>query len=318
MRPPKSFVEVSKVFAEYGGKAPLLKKLTGQVVPEHSILRDINFSLELGDRVTLFGREGSGKSTLMRLLSGAVAPSRGKILINGKNPAEVRNMAAGYVSPEESESRGDSVQSILHTFGKTHGIEHLPARIGELASILEFTGILGRPAQTLSTGQRLRVNLARAALADAPLLILDDVADVIGVPVLARLLNTLFAGRTAIIATRNAATAEQLDLPLMLLHGSSLSHSGTRDEIASALACQRTLDVWVEGLRYDILRKLKSHTGIVSVRLIPTSQFSGQRLRIIAHSSRYLPSIYDLISQAPLIRVQEIPPSLEEIMEKLQ
>ena len=317
MRSAKSFVEVSHVFAEYGGKASILKKVTGQSAPEHSILRDVSFSLKMGDRITLFGREGSGKSTLLRLLSGAVTPSRGKIIINGKNPSDVKNLAAGYVSPEESEVSRDSVHTILHSFGKTHGLEYLPARIGELATALNFSDILNRPAGTLSTSQRLRVNLARAALADSPFLILDDTADVLGVPETLRLLSSLFAGRCAIISTRNVATAEQLDLALLLLHGTAVTHRGTRDQIATALSCPRVLDVWVEGLRYDLLRKLKTHAGIVSVRLISTTQYSGQKLRITIHSSRYLPSVYDLISQAPLVRVQEIPPSLEGIMQKL-
>ena len=77
------------------------------------------------------------------------------------------------------------------------------------------------------------------------------------------------------------------------------------------------VDVWVDGLRYDLLRRLKQHPGVTSVKLLPTSRFSGQRLRISLRSSHYLPALYDEISKASLVQVEELPPSLVDILERL-
>ena len=120
-----------------------------------------------------------------------------------------------------------------------------------------------------------------------------------------------------IVATRQSAVAEALDLPMYLLHGGTVAQSGTRDEVALAVSAPRTVDVWIEGLRYDLFRQLKRHSGVASVRLIPDGRFNGQRLRIELHSGRYLPSLYDTISAAPLVQVTEVPPSLTDIVERL-
>ena len=177
--------------------------------------------------------------------------------------------------------------------------------------------MLYRPAASLSTTERLRLNIARAALSEAPVILLDDTADQLGVAPVKYMLKHLFDGRTVIITTRQADTTDELDLPLLLLHNGTLSHQGTRDDIAATIGCRRIVDVWVEDLQYDMLRKLRRHPGISEVRLMPTDQFSGQRLRITLRSTRYLPSLYDLVSQISTVRIEELPASLTDILEQM-
>lgn len=313
-----SFVDVRHVYAEYAESQSFMGRLVGRAPQVQSVLRDVTFKMSLGEQVVLFGNGASGKSTLLRIMAGVLSPSRGKIWVNGASPAETKNIAAGYVSNEESEPPRETAYDILYAFGSTHGLANLPSRVGEVAEQLGLTPALNRPTATLSTTERLRLNLARAALSDSPLLLLDGIADDLGVEYTSNILTSVFAGRTTIVATRVPATAEQLNMPIMILHDGSLPHRGSRDELADAVSCARTMEVWVEGLRYDLLRKLKQHTGVVAVRLMPTSQYTGQKLIITLRSSHYLPSVYDLISKAPLIRVDEIPPSLDDILSKLK
>jgi ABC-type multidrug transport system ATPase subunit len=174
-----------------------------------------------------------------------------------------------------------------------------------------------RPADTLSLTQKIKLNLARAAISDSPLILLDDVTDQLGADYIGQLLPELFFGRTVIVGTRQAKDTDALQLPVLLLHHGCLIHQGTIDEISLDLSCPRVVDVWVEGLRYDLLRQLRQHSGVLEARLIPSHQFVGQRLRITLFSARYLPAMYDLVSQAPLIKVAEIPPSLTDILPRL-
>lgn len=318
MLPTSSFVAVNRINVEYLPRRDLLGKLLGKPPAPHSVLRNLSLRLKAGDQVTMFGPAASGKSTLLRVLSGILTPSSGTVLINGAPPLKSSHLAAGYVSAEESEPLHETVQAILHAFGTTHGLTNLPARIGELVEVLGLQAQLATPASALSTTERLRLNLARAALSDSPLILLDDIADLLGAKTVQELLLTIFAGRTTIIATRQVAVAEALELPLFILHQAQIAHSGTCDEIADVVACQRTLDVWVEGLRYDLLRKLRQHAGVLDVRLLASSRFAGQKVRITVQSGRYLPSLYDIISQAPLVRVQEVPASLHDILSRLE
>jgi len=316
METTPSFVDIRGVSVEYQ-HSPGLLGLLGQKPVVYSALRDITFRLPLGAHITVFGHEGSGKTTLLRLLTGQLMPTTGTVRVNGQTPHAVRHIAAGYVSSEETEPDRETGYQVLTAFARTHNISPAAARVREISDILKLGERLFTPAQKMSSAGRLRLNLARAALSDTPLILLDDVAEQLGVAHLAEIIPQLFSGRTVLVATRHATTAETLHLPLLLLHKGRLAHHGTIDEIAADLFCPRVVDVWIEGLRYDLLRQLRKHAGVIEARLIPTSSFSGQRLRITLHSARYLPSIYDLVSQTPLVRVEELPSSFYDIIKRL-
>jgi len=317
MESSSSFVVVDQLSVAVGPSKSLLKTIVGSAAADVSVLRKISFSLAAGDHVTLFGGVGAGKSTLLRALVGALAPSDGTVLVNGQDPRKADNLASGYISSEESEPQGETAYQVLHGYGISHGLSHLPSRIGEIAEMVGIGSMLQRPAVMMSSAERLRLNVARAILSDTPLVLLDDVADQLGSAEVADLLSGPLSGRTVIVATRQVRVAEELDLPILLLHEATLVQRGTRDEIASAVASERVLDIWIEGLRYDLLRTLRKHPGVSSVQLVPTTDFSGQKLRIALKSSHYLPSLYDAVSQAPLVKVEEIPPSLQDIIATL-
>lgn len=312
-----SFVSVRDIFVEYTASGGILRSFLGRKGTTHSVLRGVTFSLNHGDQVTVFGTPGSGKSTLLRVLAGILKQTKGTVTINGKSPTQ-QSLAAGYISTEESEPEGDTVSEVLHSFGRTHRIKNLPAKIGAISELLNLQSILYRPASRLSSTERLYLNIARAALADTPLVLFDDTADQLGTTALQHIIGNLFANKTVVVATHATKTAEQLELPILLLHSGQLAHFGTCDAIANSLGCVRIVDAWVEGLRYDLLRSLRAHSGIEEVRLLPTDRFDGQRIRLTVKSARYLPGVYDLLSRADLVKVQEVPASLSDVLAKME
>lgn len=312
----RSFVEVKNIDVSYPVRSPGIGRILGRTTAGHSALRGVSLQVEQGNHITLFGPSGSGKTTLLRALTGVLAPDRGSVHVNGKSAVEQR-VAAGYISSEESEPMTDTVNNSLYAFGRTHNIAGLPSRIGSIVETLDIGQILHRPVDGLSTTERLMVNIARAALSDSPLILLDGVAEELGVPAVTRILTQLLPGRTVIVATRFPDVAERLELPILLLHNGSLAHTGTCEDIANEVGCARTVDVWIEGLRYDLLKALRKHVGVDEVRLIPTDRFDGQRLRVTLKSARYLPAFYDIVSQADLVRIQELPASLNDVLARL-
>ena len=151
---------------------------------QHSVLRDISFTLPPGSFTVLAGTSGSGKSTLLRLLSGTLSPTRGSISLNEFPLEEIfpedlpRHIA--YV-PQEPHVFSASLRDNVTLF---HEAED--ARIREA---LEQAGLgtwfrslpqgletlLGNGGAALSNGQRHRLGLARAILQNAPVLLLDEV-----------------------------------------------------------------------------------------------------------------------------------------------
>lgn len=313
-----SFVDVKNVSVKYARPRSLFEQLLGTPPQENLALRHVSFQMNSGDQRTLYGQPGAGKTTLLQILAGALLPTSGQVIINGTRSLTTNpHRAAGYISSEEPERHADTVHDVLYTFGKVHALPHLTERLTDILTVMKLDPISSRPAKTLAKTERLRLNIARAALSEAPLVLFDDVADDLGPAEFLAIATRLFSQRTFIIATRSAATAQALNLPLLLLHGRTIAHCGTPDAIANNVGCQRIVDAWVEGVRYDLLRRLKQHPGVASVRLLPTSSFAGQQLRIILHSAHYLPALYDALIEAPLIEVREVPPTIQEILDRL-
>lgn len=312
----KRFVTMEHVFVDAPAPTSLLKLVTGKKPAAASILRDINLRVDAGMWLTVFGHASSGKTTLLKLLSGALLPTKGTVMVNGYAVKPSEQTVVGYVN-DATEPSPLPVRDALNAVAKQQASASVAASIQDVAKKIGIAALLDRPVASLSKSQHIRFKIARAILSPAPLTLLDDIADELGTAEIKRILGECCQGHTVLITTRFTETAEALELPMILLHDGTLAHLGTCEEIADTVSCPRILDAWIENLRYDVLQKIRKAPGVTAVRLLPTSQFAGQRVRISLVSSRYLPAIYDIISQTPLIRVSEVPPSLQDILAKL-
>lgn len=170
-------------------------------------------------------------------------------------------------------------------------------------------------ATAYSTSEYLREQVARAANSETAVILLDDVADELGPATVKEFLATVFKGRTVMVATRHSTTAEALALPLFVLQRGRLISAGTSEHLARNAAIPRAIDIWLEGVHYEVIHTLRKHPGIIEARLLPNPDFRGQRLRLTIRSSHYLPAVYDTISRLPLLKVEELPPVLSEVID---
>jgi ABC-type multidrug transport system ATPase subunit len=279
------------------------------------VLHGVSFQIQHGQHVVVFGAPASGKSSLLKMLAGDLDIYEGSVLVNGKTASENNTGKAGLVLLGQEELRmHKTAYDNLVEFGDEYDVPHLPARIGELLELLEMKHLAGKKMAELSSTETIAYGLVRACLADAPVLLLDDVVDSLGIEETKRFLDIACKGRTVLITTRIPQYAEQMNLPLLLLHQGVVAHIGTRADIAIASGVPRVIDAWVESLRYDMLKKLRSHSGVLEVRILPTDRFEGNLVRIMIRNSRFLPSLYDVMSQSELVHVEEVPPKLSDIL----
>jgi ABC-2 type transport system ATP-binding protein len=129
----------------------------------------VTFTVEPGEMVALVGGDGAGKSTVLRSLAGAVAPSGGRVL--GPDEHEI-----GYVPADSGVYRDLTTQENLAFSGRAYGLkkEHLGERID---AVLEATGLgdaRHRLAGALSGGMRQKLALGMALVHEPSLLILDE------------------------------------------------------------------------------------------------------------------------------------------------
>ncbi|KAJ5523776.1 hypothetical protein N7494_010426 [Penicillium frequentans] len=159
----------------FPGPLVSLEGITFRYKSDRVILDDINLVVHIGDRVGIMGLNGSGKTTLIRVLTGQLAPSKGKVTTHSR-------LKVGYYgqhSVEELQERGRSEPS-LTALGLLMAETGDALNEGAVRGLLSSMGLQGRtasdvPVAKLSGGQLVRLALARIVWSAPQLLILDEI-----------------------------------------------------------------------------------------------------------------------------------------------
>lgn len=143
---------------------------------------NLNFQVQPGEVLGFLGPNGAGKSTTMKMITGFLQPSSGRVDIFGydmwRNPLPAKKML-GYL-PEGAPSYGEmSVQSFLAFIADVRGLRGVDKKraIAAAAEKSALTEVMAQTVDTLSKGYRRRVGIAQAILHDPQVLILDEPTD---------------------------------------------------------------------------------------------------------------------------------------------
>ena len=175
-----------------------------------SALRDLNLTIGTGEFVALFGRNGAGKTTFLRLIAGLSRPSSGAIRIQpaGNDPARFLRGAIGYLSHSIALYMDLTALENLRFFAQ---LMDLPGGDEFLLRRIDQVGLAGRerePVRSYSRGMQQRLAIARAFLHDPDILLLDEPftgLDQAGSDFLKNLLRSArSAGRTCVMAIHDA------------------------------------------------------------------------------------------------------------------
>ena len=177
-------IEISNLAKKFAVENP--KKLSDQEKKDprlkgrffHSV-QDVSFYCESGEVLGLLGPNGAGKTTTLRMLSTALTPDSGEIIINGTNgvtkPVVARQMI-GFLSGSTGLYGRLTGRENIAYFGQLHGMseEQIDAKISELADILDMHTFLDRRSENFSTGMKQKTAIARAVVHDPKVVILDE------------------------------------------------------------------------------------------------------------------------------------------------
>ena len=140
---------------------------------------DVSFDVRAGEVLGFLGPNGAGKSTSLRMLTTLLAPTSGSATVAGcdiaTDPAGVRRRI-GYVGQGNGAGHTQRVADELVSQGRAYGLRRREARdrAAELMSALELDALAGRKVQTLSGGQRRRLDVALGLVHRPGLLFLDE------------------------------------------------------------------------------------------------------------------------------------------------
>ena len=143
------------------------------------IIQNINLEICPGKLVALLGPNGAGKTTTLRMLSTALKPDSGKVIIGGEDVLSNPNIARkkiGFLSSSTGLYGRLSGRENISYFGELHGIPKnvINARIEELADLLDMQTFLDRRAENFSSGMKQKVSIARAVIHEPELVVLDE------------------------------------------------------------------------------------------------------------------------------------------------
>jgi ABC-2 type transport system ATP-binding protein/sodium transport system ATP-binding protein len=216
---------------------------------------DLSFSVSPGEVYGLLGPNGAGKTTTLRMLLGLLTPTSGQAAIAGFGsraaPDEVKRRV-GLVSAGAGLYQALTVREMLLFFADLYAVPPADARaeLDRLAGLLGLGDLLGRRCGTLSTGQRQRVNLARALIHRPPVMLLDEPTlglDVLGRQVVNEYLELLRAeGKAVILTTHHLDEAERLCTRFGLLHRGRLVSEGTLAELQAATGCTGLTEMFLK------------------------------------------------------------------------
>lgn len=220
------------------------KQIKGQV-----IINLLDLHVMQGQIVALFGGNGAGKSTILRMIAGISQPDSGSITVGGIQWKEDRRRYArqvGYMPDDLRFGQGLTAYETLAFWASLRGLPKARAREALEEVGLEDTG--KKPVASFSKGMRQRVLLAQVLLARPPLIIMDEPTnglDPYWLDTFVRIVRETAAnGQTVIFSTHQLQMAEKLADRIAFLKGGRIELQGTTADIRKKLGAHGLEDAF--------------------------------------------------------------------------
>ena len=210
---------------------------------DRDVLHGVDVAFDHGVHLVL-GANGAGRTTLFRTLTGVLAPSAGQVLVDGRDPHDdlgakaLIGVGAHRAALAPRLSVVDNLSYWARVLALAPGAQR--ACVARAVELLDLGPIATRRASGLSRGQAQRVSLARALLADPPVLVLDEPFAGVDPGVSSQLREHLrrFAdeGRTVIVSAHELAEVSTLGDDVTVIHDGRVVGHGATDALRAQLA----------------------------------------------------------------------------------
>ncbi len=236
----KTAVEVNHVSMKYNmstQKVDSLKEYFIKLVKkelkykEFWALRDIDLSIEKGDRLGILGLNGAGKSTLLKIIAGVQKPTAGNVNVRGKI-APLLELGAGF----EGEYTG--IENI-YLYGSVLGYhrDFINEKFNEIVEFSELGEFIKVPLKNYSSGMKSRLGFSIATIVEPDVLILDEVLSVGDAKFKkkceAKIQSMFDKGVTVLFVSHSLAQVKKICNKAILLEKGQLIANGSIDEVSA-------------------------------------------------------------------------------------
>ncbi|WP_099332639.1 ABC transporter ATP-binding protein [Actinomyces minihominis] len=221
--------------------------------PDRPLIRDLSFTVEPGQTVAIVGPTGAGKTTLVNLLMRFYELDGGRITVNGQDIAQLKRddvrrrtgmvlqnpwLFAGTISENIRYGNEDATEEQITAAAKATYVDRLVRQLPR-----GYDTELDEEASNLSAGERQLLTIARAFVAQPPILILDEATSSVDTRterLLQEAMNALQKGRTSFVIAHRLSTIREADLILVMEDG-DIVEKGSHDELIEANGAYRRL-----------------------------------------------------------------------------
>jgi len=263
---------------------------------------EVSFEIGKGEMLGLLGPNGAGKSTTIDIIVGLRRPTSGSVLVCGLDPSksglEVRR-AIGYVPQQAAIFDSLTVRENLSLAAEMYGIPRFRHRVAEVIKEFELEEKAGKLAETLSGGQKRRLNFALGSIADSQLVILDE--PTVGLDPSRRVEAWGFirrlheSGKAVLLTTHYMEEADDLCSRILLIDRGKIVAQGSPQDLKSTLSAELVVEyVFAEPPPRELVQRLTALPDVVGANRNELS------LRVTLKSP-VLPQVRQLVHESKLL-----------------
>jgi ABC-2 type transport system ATP-binding protein len=296
---------------------------------ERLAVDDLSFSVEAGEVIGILGPNGAGKSTTLRMLTGYLAPSDGRIRIGDvdavRDPVAARRLI-GYLPESVPLYRELRVAEYLDYRARLKGVPRrsVKASVDRALELANVADVRDRIIGQLSKGYRSRVGIADALVADPPLLVLDEPTaglDPNQIRQVRDLVRGMAGKKTVLLSTHILPEVESTCGRVVIIHRGKLVGQGAPGTLRSARPDEQMLVVEVRADRARAEAVLRAVPGVRSVADVTLLQGDPPcvRMRLAAGPGEVAEAVFSAAAAAGLVlrELRREAASLEDVFAKL-
>lgn len=241
----------------------------------------LSFEVAEGEVLGFLGPNGAGKSTTMKIITGFISPTEGRVTVDGfditKHPLEAKRLI-GYL-PEGAPSYGDMTTSeFLRFIGQVRGFSgtELQRRIDKVIDDVQLKSVSQQSIETLSKGFKRRVGLAQAIIHDPKILVLDEPTDGLDPNQkqhVRELIKSLSKDKIVIISTHILEEVSAVCTRAIIISQGKIVADGTPAELEAKSKYHHAVSVSLL-TEYDLAADLKDHPAVEAVEVDAQNRLS--------------------------------------------